>query len=73
LYYKNLVGLGISWRTMDAFVVFFQVQITERLQLGYAYDITTTAVRKVSYGSHEIFLNYRFSLSKLKIITPRYF
>ena len=73
LYYKNLVGLGISWRTMDAFVVFFQVQITERLQLGYAYDIATTAVRKVSYGSHEIFLNYRFSLSKLKIITPRYF
>ena len=73
LYYKNLVGLGISWRTMDAFVVFFQVQITDRLQLGYAYDIATTAVRKVSYGSHEIFLNYRFSLSKLKIITPRYF
>jgi len=73
LYYKNLIGLGISWRTMDAFVVLFHVQLTNKLQLGYAYDITTTSVRKVSYGSHELFLNYRFSLSKLKFITPRYF
>ena len=73
LYYKNLLGLGLSWRTMDAFVVLLQVQITNKLQFGYAYDITTTDVRKVSYGSHEIFLNYRFSLSKEKVITPRYF
>ena len=73
LYYKNLVGLGVSWRTMDAVVALFHVQLTDRLQLGYAYDLATTAVRKVSYGSHEIFLNYRFSVSKLKIITPRYF
>lgn len=72
-YYKNLIGLGISWRTMDAVVALLQVQITDKLQLGYAYDITTTAVRKVSYGSHEIFLNYRFLLSGSKFITPRYF
>jgi type IX secretion system PorP/SprF family membrane protein len=71
-YYKNLIGLGLSWRTMDAFVALLHVQVTNNLQFGYAYDITTTSIRKVSYGSHELFLNYRISLSKSKIITPRY-
>lgn len=73
VYYKNLVGLGISWRTMDALVALLHVQVTDKLQFGYAYDITTTSVRKVSYGSHELFLNYRISLSNSKFITPRYF
>ncbi len=72
LYYKNLVGFGLSWRTMDAIVALLHVQITNKLQFGYAYDITTTTIRKVSYGSHEFFLNYRISLKKSKIITPRY-
>ena len=72
LYYKNLIGIGLSWRTMDALVALLHVQITDKLQLGYAYDITTTSIRKVSYGSHELFLNYRIPLSKAKIITPRY-
>jgi type IX secretion system PorP/SprF family membrane protein len=73
VYYKDLIGLGVSWRTMDAFVALFHVQITNNLQLGYSYDITTTSVRKVSYGSHELFLNYRISLANSKFITPRYF
>jgi type IX secretion system PorP/SprF family membrane protein len=73
MYYKNLVGLGLSYRTMDAVVVLLHVQITDKLQFGYAYDITTSSVKKVSYGSHELFLNYRISLSNSKIITPRFF
>lgn len=72
-YYKNLVGLGASWRSMDAIVMLLQVQITEQLQFGYAYDFGTTDIRRVSSGSHEFYLNYRLSLSKSKIITPRYF
>ncbi|WP_158281486.1 PorP/SprF family type IX secretion system membrane protein [Sediminitomix flava] len=73
VYLRDLVGLGVSWRSMDAVVLLGQVQITNRLQFGYAYDITTTDVRQVSAGSHEIFLNYRIPISKSKIITPRYF
>lgn len=36
LYYRNLVGLGISWRTMDALVALLHVQLTNKLQFGYA-------------------------------------
>ena len=73
LYYKNLLGLGVSWRTMDAIVAMLHVQVTNNFRFGYAYDITTTSVQKVSYGSHELFLNYRISLAKSKMLTPRYF
>lgn len=72
-YYKNLIGLGASWRSMDAIVMLLQIQITDKLQFGYAYDFGTTDIRRVSSGSHEFYLNYRLSLSKSKIITPRYF
>lgn len=73
LYYKNLLGFGVSWRTMDAVVLMLHVQIAEKLQFGYAYDITTTELRKVSNGSHEIYLNYRLPLSFTNVITPRFF
>ncbi|NJN27559.1 MAG: type IX secretion system membrane protein PorP/SprF [Cyclobacteriaceae bacterium] len=73
LYLHDMVGLGLSWRSMDAVVLMLQVQITDRLQFGYAYDFGTTALRQTHAGSHELFLNYRFALSKSRIITPRYF
>lgn len=73
MYFRDLIGLGFSWRSMDAIVMLFQLQITDKLQFGYAYDFGTTAIRQVSSGSHEFYLNYRLTWSKSKIITPRYF
>lgn len=73
LFLHDLVGVGVSWRSMDAIVLLLQLQITEKLQFGYSYDFGTTAIRQVSSGSHEFYLNYRLSFSKSKIITPRYF
>lgn len=71
---NEVVWVGLSWRSFDSFDALFQLQITEQLQFGYAYDFaTTTDLRRVNGGSHEIMLNYRFSFHKSKIITPRYF
>ena len=73
LFMHDLVGLGVSWRSLDAIVMLFQIQITEKLQFGYAYDFGTTDLRRAHSGSHEFYLNYRLSISASKIITPRYF
>jgi type IX secretion system PorP/SprF family membrane protein len=73
-YFKEVIGLGLSWRSFDSFDVLAQLQLTDQLQLGYAYDFfTTTDLAKVNSGSHEIMVNYRFSFSKTDIISPRYF
>jgi type IX secretion system PorP/SprF family membrane protein len=71
---NELIWVGVSYRSFDSFDAIFQLQVTDRLQIGYSYDFaTTTDLRRVNNGSHEIMLNYRFTLNKSRIITPRYF
>jgi len=72
--FQEVIWLGLSWRSFDSVDAIFQLQATPNFQIGYAYDfITTTDLSRVNGGSHEIMLNYRFNLSKKKVITPRYF
>jgi len=46
------------------------LQVTPQMQIGYAYDFTTS---DINTNSHEIMLNYIFNLPTDKIKTPRYF
>jgi type IX secretion system PorP/SprF family membrane protein len=71
---NEIIWVGFSWRSFDSVDLILQLQITDQLQFGYSYDIATTSdIRRVDGGSHEVTLNYRFSLSKGKVISPRYF
>lgn len=71
---KELLWVGVSWRSLDSFDGLVQFQLNERMQLGYSYDFaTTTELRRATTGSHEFNLNYRLSFNKKRIITPRYF
>ena len=56
---KETVWVGGSWRSFDSFDFIAELQITPQIQLGYAYDFTTTDIAKVEKGSHEIMLNFR--------------
>jgi type IX secretion system PorP/SprF family membrane protein len=70
----NVFWIGVSWRSFDSIDALVQIQITEQLQIGYAFDFaTTTELKRVNSGSHELMLNYRFTFTKNKMITPRYF
>jgi type IX secretion system PorP/SprF family membrane protein len=62
--YKT-VGLGVSYRLIDAVVALFELQINDNFHVGYAYDFTTSAIADYSNGSHEIMINYRIKLPKL--------
>lgn len=71
---KNLVWIGVSYRSLDSFDALLQLQLGPRLQVGYSFDFfTTTEISDVSSGSHEIMLNYIIQLPRTKIKTPRYF
>ncbi|SHK21543.1 type IX secretion system membrane protein, PorP/SprF family [Reichenbachiella agariperforans] len=71
---KELIWLGISYRSLDSFDALFQIQVTPQFQLGYSYDfLTTTDLSRVNSGSHEIMINYVFNVKRDKIVTPRYF
>ena len=82
-YQKKLWG-GINYRSMvDAFSIMLGYQVDNQksrlngLRIGYSYDLTLSKLLSVSSGSHEIQLNYCFSISIPKppikrILNPRH-
>ncbi|WP_456459906.1 PorP/SprF family type IX secretion system membrane protein [Reichenbachiella sp.] len=71
---KEIVWVGLSYRSFESIDFLMQLQLTPKLQLGYAYDLSTSSeLRSVNSGSHEIMLNYVFQLTKTRAVSPRYF
>ena len=70
---KNSLWLGASMRSGSGMVFMTEVNITDKLRLGYAYDLTTNRLKYHSSGSHEIFLGYDFEIFRTKTLSPRYF
>ncbi len=66
-------ALGVSYRTGDAFVMMAEYQANKRFRIGYAYDITTTAIKSYSSGTHEIMVGFDFGKNIIKTKTPRFF
>lgn len=68
--YQERFWGGLSYRLQDA--IFPMVGMSHTfsgngvgggtIKVGYSYDITTSQLRKHSSGSHEIFLNYCFTI-----------
>jgi len=73
LIYKNMLHLGVSYRTINEVSLMAQVQANKHWWVGYAYDIPFGVVSDVSTGSHELFIGFEFSFDKSKILSPRYF
>ncbi|WP_461630827.1 PorP/SprF family type IX secretion system membrane protein [Labilibaculum euxinus] len=66
-YNKKIWG-GVSYRVDDAIVGMLGVLFNNGIQIGYAYDISTS---KIARGSHEFLLAYRFS-TKLEKRNQKY-
>jgi type IX secretion system PorP/SprF family membrane protein len=71
-YFKDIIGLGLGYRTKDAVYAFVDIKLNEQFSAGYCYDYTTSRLKKYSNGSHEFMLRYLFSY-KLNAKSPRYF
>ena len=62
--FHELVTVGASYRSGDAFLWLFELQISEKFRFGYAYDMTTSQLNQFSNGTHELMLNYRVDISR---------
>ena len=72
LFKDDLLWVGTSYRSKEAFVGLFEFQLNTQLRLGYSYDYTMGPLTKYSSGSHEIVLRYELRY-KINAINPRYF
>lgn len=80
--WKETYTMGLTYRTGGAqqdwgesLDLIFGFQISERMLMGFAYDITLAKIRNSSAGSIELMLNYVLVPRKRKtvVINPRYF
>ena len=64
---------GVTYRLGNSVAFMVQVQVTEQLKVGYAYDLTTTAMGAYHPSTHEVFLGFDFSFGRGRVRSPRYF
>lgn len=62
--YKDRFTGGLNYRFNDAVSLLVEIEMLNGLNIGLAYDITTSALGRYSYGSQEIFLRYSLDLGK---------
>lgn len=58
---------------LDAASAVVEFYASERLRIGYSYDITISKLASSQSGSHEISLGFLFPNKQRRIISPRYF
>ncbi len=73
LLFYEVLWVGLAFRPANAASFLVQLQASEQLQIGYAYDRTLNKLKSVASGSHEIMINYRFQYSQKGMMSPRYF
>ncbi|HFA51151.1 MAG TPA: type IX secretion system membrane protein PorP/SprF [Bacteroidetes bacterium] len=61
--YNENISIGASFRgydsnSQDAVAILAGIKLSEKINLGYAYDLTLSGLSNVSTGTHEILLNY---------------
>jgi type IX secretion system PorP/SprF family membrane protein len=58
LQYLDLMWIGASIRTYDGYAAMVGVNISNTLNVGYSYDLTTSKLNTVSNGTHEIMVGF---------------
>ena len=71
--FMNRFEIGFSHRLKDALSAMINFRLFNGLTVGYAYDRHISDIRHYSPNSHEVFLNYDWSLGKKVMLSPRYF
>jgi len=70
LQYRDLLWLGGSYRYQDGYAAMAGFNLSNKLNVGYAYDFTTTALNTTSRGTHEFVVGLIFG-NKYSEACPR--
>ena len=62
--YQDILWAGLSYRKVDAIIGIAGFNISNYIQVGYAYDFTLSKLRKYSSNTHEIIISARFKPKK---------
>ena len=69
--FRDVFWVGGSYRRNDSFGILAGFNISSLINVGYSYDITTSALNTVSNGTHEIVLGIMLN-NKYKVTCPQH-
>ena len=58
LQYQDLLWAGASYRYQDGFAAMAGINLNHSINIGYSYDMQTSALNTVSRGTHEILIGF---------------
>jgi type IX secretion system PorP/SprF family membrane protein len=58
LQFRDMVWIGGSWRYEDGYAAMIGAALGNFVNVGYAYDFTTTELNTVSNGTHEFLIGF---------------
>ena len=64
-YNKRYYG-GLSYRLQEGFVFLAGINLKNGLNIGYAFDLTTSRMKYGTYGSQEVYVSYSFEVNMNK-------
>jgi len=67
----DYLDVGVSYRTEEAIILFFEAKANRQFSLMYSFGLPISTLTKYSFGSHEISLKYNF-LYKTNSASPRH-
>jgi type IX secretion system PorP/SprF family membrane protein len=71
---RQLLTLGVTYRTASALGLIAQVNVGKGFTVGYSYDIWFNSLKSYNSGSHELRIGYEFGLfGKERMLSPRFF
>jgi len=71
LSFQDKFWIGGSYRHGDSFGALAGFNLSSFINVGYSYDITTSALNNVSYGSHEIVIGLLLN-NRYKVTCPQH-
>ncbi len=65
--------LGILFRNFNTFGALAELQISDRLRIGYSMELPSTKLITSQWGTHEIMLGFDFAPFRKQVLKRRYF
>jgi type IX secretion system PorP/SprF family membrane protein len=69
--YKRVISAGVSYRVDESLDMIIKLQLTTRLEAGYAYDYPLGTGTFLNSASHELMIHYVFRKNTKNIASPR--
>lgn len=71
LAFRDRFWIGASYRNQDSVAGLVGLNISSLINIGYSYDYTTSALRTVSSGTHEIVIGLLLN-NKSRVVSPQH-